>query len=332
MRYYTQVEDDKPTNRIDYCFKCRIQELYQENSPKFQKLELVHHDMFQAYLTGSSKISVRIPNEMTQVILRGPEVEIRDILKSAKIDFKLRTPTFLVHQYDGETFARDIINGFASKEYDAYTQFSLLRKGMEVCKHSVSGYHTKNKIKLLASADFAVFVCDLMDNENEIDIEKYGDDLMNCALTSTSGFAGLLRRELLELEIEYPYDIICRIAATNAELFNLVMDSFEAVFCHDYELMMERTKDIKINPSRVHPEHRRIGLNLIDILVLVNPDPEIVVSEYTYSLSNEDWKILEMSLKYWLKNVENEADFELIRRHVKCLQGEQTINILNFID
>ena len=316
MFFYTEAKDGAPKNRIDYCFKCRLIELYQEKSRKFQEIEQ-HHHIFQEYLSATSTV---------------PEAKIRNILKNAKIDFKLRTPTFLVHQYNGETFARDIINGFASKRYDTNTLFSVIEEGVEAYKHCLSGYHMRGEIELPYAGDFSYFACKLIDKGGEIDIRKYGDDLMDCALTSMWAHAGVLRCRLLGMCIKYSRDIVCKIAATNAGLFKVIMSSYQQVFDKDYDLV-KRNKNLTINPSRVHPKHVRFGLNLIDILVLLNPDPNPQISEYTDMLSEEDLKILTKSLKHWLKNVRNEADFELMRRHIKCFQGDYIIEeFLHMID
>ena len=310
MIYYTEVIAKhypfKPKNRIDYCFKCRILELYCESSQKFQKLDTQYHDLFQSYLTGAVS----------------KESSIRDVLRNAKLNFKLNTSTYLVHKYNGETFSRDIINGIRAGRYDGESKFCIIDKYGGVYEHSVSGCHMTGEIGFIHNEwprDFAYYANDLI-NKGEIDLSKYGEDFMECTSTYTGESPKHFRMVLLEEGVEFPFETLCRIAATDAEILRDIIFSYDH---SEYTLdITKRNIDIGSNCSRIHPDHKRIGLNLADILVLLNPNPIIQIRRLMPKTNKEDIQLFVKSLKFWLENVQNEREYELVRNHVKCLEKD----------
>lgn len=313
MNYYTEVFEDQPKNRIDYCFKCRIIELCSENSPKFKKINDVHHDLFQAYLSGSALI---------------PESKIRDILTDGGFDFKLKKPSYLVHEYTGDSFASDIISGFSSDRYNSDSLFSLIVQEEKIHvhnNHSVSGGHTREDIKLNGSQDFAGHAIDIF---REIDLEKYGEDLMDCACTCSSRCTQMLMTMLIDSGVKFPFNTLCKVAATDIRVFEDMYESFKDAFSIDKEDLVERNLKIAKTYDHVHPEHKRIGLNILDIIVLLNKSPDISIcarqptlkAPYLPKLPKEDLHILTTSLKFWLDNIRDEKEFELIQEHIKHLE------------
>ena len=310
-QYYLEVEYDpdlKPKHRINYCFKCRLTELYLEMSSKFQSLIPTNNELFQTYLIKNSKVS---------------EAKIRDILSKAQIDFKLQTPTYLVHKYDGETVSQDMINGFATKRYDSESEFCFINQIEErVYDHSLSGYHAIGEIVLPHPLPIERIAYSLV-YEDKIDLKRYGEDLLDCVLPhkpkcSFSDLKLLLWRS----GVKCPYDSLCRLAATDHEILKHVIEVY-VLAKMEYPDLWRRNTEIAQNCVYIHPDHKSVGLNILDILILINHAPyittlDIVALRY---IGKENLSFLVKSLKYWLKNVRNENEFDLIRNRVKTLEN-----------
>lgn len=310
--YYTEVLDYKPRNLINYCFKCRILELRNEGSRSFRKLDRKHHDVFDTYL--AKRKSSR-------------ESQVRDILKGAGFDFKLETPTYLVHKYLGDTISKDAIDGFASGRYNSETQFSVIRLGGKIHNHSLSGSHMVGKMKIFDPGDLGDLLLSIM---HDIDLSRYGEDLIECVSSCTSDSGKLFCRALLDLKIEYPFPTLCNIAATDSKKFIEILSDCDYTF-GAYPHTRRRNTEIASNYSHINPDHQRLGLNLMDILVLLNPNTKIDV----YGLMGKmhkwdpDLRILLRSLRYWLTNVQSEREYELIKSHIKCLEKDYTIELFD---
>lgn len=329
MRFYTEVEKDrKPKNRIDFCFKCRIIELYREGSDKFRRLDNEYRELFRSYLLEDSKV---------------PESRIRDVLRNADIDFKLMTPTYLVHKWGGETFSRDIISGIMSGRYDGKSSFGVISKHgkVQVYEHTISGYHMMGNMLILVSNIFTRWAYNLIVN-GHIDISEYGEGFLDCILICYGKelveaccyilrggdieFCSpeILKMHLLRNGIGYSFDTMCNAAATDLEVFlNIIFSCRHALYYLPYG--NDRNLVVAQNCLHIHPDHRRVGLNLIDILMLLNPN----IHDFNHILNplgklllpeNGDLSILIKSLKFWLENVQNEKEFELIQNRVEILE------------
>lgn len=309
MKYYTQVEIKsgtllRPINRVDFCFKCRIRELYHEKSRKFRELDKIHHRLFQSYLSESSAV---------------PESEIRTLLKNAGIDFKLRQSVYLVHKYEQDVFIHDMTSGFSSERYHSKSKFSTFKGKNKVYDHSPLVSHLIGESRLGYPMGFAHHAYKMID-DGDIQLVKYGADVMDCVSMQIGKWPCILRGRLFQFKIDYPFDTLCTVTATNLKLLSDVIDSYESTITLELDINT-RNKDIAKNSTRVHPDHKRIGLNLMDILILLNPEQKINNALYELFLENkEDQEILVKSLKYWIDNVQDEEEFELIQARIKSLE------------
>lgn len=333
--YYSEDIDDKPKNRITYCLRCRLTELYDYEYKEYEHIrELMdsHRELFADYLY--KKIESLAP-------------KVKKALKKAGFRLDLRIPTYLVHKYNGDSFAQDMIDGFTSGRYDGDSSFCEIEKygrvyddhcdtgchmiGINIEEESLRDFNTwgeardyftsqeevmTNGIMLYYSKSFAKHALLLLD---DIDLEKYGEGLMECALTHRGSKPDRLRRELSRRGVKYPFDTICQVAAVNYKVFREALANYRLTqeFKTDVK---NRNKDIALDYKHIHPDHKRAGLNFVDILILLNPRDDICVSELISSLDSEDLQLLMRSLKYWLENVKNEKEYELIRNHIKCLE------------
>ena len=318
MKYYAEVVDRQPKNCIEFCFKCRIIELQLEGTSKFHDLDDAHPDLFQAYLAGDKSV---------------PESVVRDILKNGGFDFKLKTPTYLVHEYTEDAFSCDIINGFASGRYSGDSRFAIIRGGDVYYNHSLSGCHMVGDIRLHNFQDFSGHANDLF---KCIDLEKYGEDLLECACTYSNGYSRGLRISILNSGIKLPIDTLYKLAATNIDLFLDVYEACVVSYSVKISDLSKRNKDVAKNSHHIHPDHKDIGLNLVDVMVLLNPSPKISISKFSPKkkfsskpqLTRQDLKILVKSLKYWLEHVNNEREYELIQKRIKYLEDrDHKINL-----
>ena len=305
--YYIEVDLGilKPKHRIDYCFRCRLEELYQVIPPKFQSLIQTHDKLFRAYLARDSKVS---------------ESEIRDILRNAGIDFKLRTPTYLAHKYNSETVARDMINGFSTGRYDNESRFYVISIDEHVYDYSAFGSHIIDEIEIFCPVSMPSMVSSLIYG-NKINLKKYGKDLMDCALSYTSWSIGAnLKLILLDRGIKYPFNSICRLAATNSKL---LINAFKVRPFITYRDAWKRNTEIAQTCTHIHPDHKRVGLNILDILVFQNPEHDINDISFISLLfaEDQDKAFLVKSLRYWLENVRNEAEFDLIYDRILVLEN-----------
>lgn len=303
-QYYTEVtEDNKPKNLIEYCFRCRIMELRQENLRRFRELNDAHHALFRAYLANDPEV---------------PESKIRDALKNGGFDFKLKHEVYLVHEYDPNTFAQDIISGFATGRYDHDSMFSTIRSEDDVYdNHAVSGSHMYDDIKLDPMFNFARHAISMI---HDIDLDRFGDDLMELAVSCVDNNCQGLISILIDKDIEYPFEALCQAAATDLAKFKHIYQG--CVEAYDEPNMNVRNMTIADRHNHIHPEHKRIGLNIMDILILLNRTPDIhkCLIKTIHDIDVEDLRILVKSLKYWIEHVSFEDEFELIRQHVKCLE------------
>lgn len=305
MSYYMEVNGyiiSQPKHRVTYCFKCRLIELYQENSDGFQELYTQYHDMFQSYLNNGAV----------------SESDIRNILRKSEFDFKLQTMVYQARKYDIDTFLHDAIGGFTTKQYDCDTRFGLVSGFGQVYNHSVSGYHITGQIRFSCIGDLAYHAEKLI---NEIDLSIYGEDLMDYCMSYRIGSTTYLRQSLIEMNVECSFETLCRTAETNAGMLEELFITCRNAHGLYQPEQTKRNRDIARYRLHIHPDHRDQGLNLMDILVLLNSDHDIEVIRYMQPMNGNDFLLLMKSLKYWIENVQDEAEYKLIMHHVRHLEN-----------
>lgn len=316
MLYYIEVDSNsQPKHRINYCFKCRLIELCIEKPPKFHPLIKIHEKLFQEYLSENSRV---------------PESEIRNILRNAQINFKLETPTFLAHKHDGEAAARDMIHGFATKRYDDKSKFCLILEE-RVYNHSAAGYHAVGQREFREKLPIASIIYNLI-CKDEFDLTRYGEDIMDCVLTYIPEWPAAidLKPMLLQLGVEYPYDSLCRLAVTNNEVLQHAV-RIHALNKRGFPELWRRNIEIAQTCENICSKHKSLGLNILDILVFVNPEPLIVIDFASLeNVSERDLQLLVKSLKYWLENVRDEAEFAHIQNRIWSLEsGNLRIDLMD---
>ena len=307
MTYYTEVTKTNrrlPTVLITNCLKCRLLELQECDTPKISALVHKHKDQFNEYLEKSTN-----------------ETAIINILNEEKISFLLQKPTYLIHSYDdGDTFAQDMIEGFVYGRYNGESLFGTLSH-VDVSKHSRVGYHLRNRKKFgkrVNPQDFAYYANELLDCNN-LNVERYGEDLMDYACACSSESFVQLRINLLRKGIN-PFEALCKLAAQNGKIFDEVIFSYEQHGIHIN--MTRRNKDVALNCQYIHPDHRRIGMNIPEIMIFLNTG--FYLNQMTINLSkadDEDLALLAKSLKYWLSHVQSPKEFHLITSRIEYLES-----------
>lgn len=319
MTYYTEVTDNSiPATPIIQCLKCRLLELLEDETPKTHAFIAKNRNQFKAYLESNTG-----------------EAAIIDILTKAKVSFQLRKPTYLVREYTGDIFAPDIINGFDAGRYSGESLFAIIDEPEDLHKHSRDGYHIRGEIKFKYDEpeDFGNHAWELY-VADDLDLDKYGEDLMTCACTYAGDSPLEFRANLIGEGVGIDgYEGMCRAAATSYVILEDIMDSF--AYAGKYFDTIMRNQDIAFNCQHIHPDHREQGLNLFDIVIFLNPEFLNTKSSIMMDLVNndgdddEEWlddlDLLAKSLKYWIDNVRNPEEFDLIINRVEFLENNDFI-------